>query len=123
MLRFSVGDGRWEGLVGQVRGCRVVLEGAAHGAGVFAPVQPADEPQGAVDAGGDALAGEQVAVDDIAGVPYDGDLAAFLERLLVLPVGGDPAGPGRAGGVQQEGPGADTDDPGGARGGVGDPAG
>jgi hypothetical protein len=56
VLHFSVGHGGKERLVRQVRRCGVVLEGTAHGAGVLTPAQVADEPQGAVDAGGDALA-------------------------------------------------------------------
>jgi hypothetical protein len=46
-------------------------------------VQAVDEPRGQVDPGGDALAGDEVAVSDVAGVPHDGDLAAGGEGVLL----------------------------------------
>ena len=56
-------------------------------------VEAVDEPQGQVDPGGDALAGDEVAVSDVAGVPHDGDLAAGGEGVLLdTPAsGGQPA--------------------------------
>jgi hypothetical protein len=83
-------------------------------------MEAADEPQGQVDPGRDTLAGDEVAVDDVAGVPRDGDLPAGGEVVLVGVVGGDPPSPRRAGFVQQEGPGADAGDPARVSGGVAD---
>lgn len=45
-------------------------------------MEAVDEPRGQVDPGGDALAGDEVAVSDVAGVPHDGDLAAGGEGVL-----------------------------------------
>src|SRR5215469_13603536 len=56
-----------ERFVGQVGRGRVVLDVAADGACVRPAVDAADEPEGHVDPGGDTLAGDEVAVDDVAG--------------------------------------------------------
>jgi len=66
-------------LVGEVRRCGFVLDVTADGACVIAAVEAADEPQRHVDSGGDALAGDQVAINDVAGVAHHGDVTAGLE--------------------------------------------
>src|SRR6266702_6884708 len=109
--------------VGEVGRGGVVLDVAAHGARVRPAVDPADQPQGQVDPGGDALAGNQVAVDDIARVTHDCDLAAGGEGVLVGVVGGHPPSPRGPGLMQQEGSGAHAGDPGRLRRGLADPAG
>src|SRR5215472_17283191 len=120
---MSGGRWRWgERFVGQVGRGRVVLDVAADGACVRPAVEVADAPEGHVDPSGDTLAGDEVAVDDVAGVPHHGDLAASGEVVLVNVVGGYPPSLRQPGFMQHEGPGAHAGDPARVRGGRADPA-
>ena len=62
---WRLGSGHW-----------LVLDVPGDGPCVVAAVDAAHEPQGHVDAGRNALAGDQVPVDYVTGVADDGDLAA-----------------------------------------------
>src|ERR1041384_4513215 len=77
-------------LVGQVRRRGVVLDVPADGPGVIASVNLAGNPQGHIDSCGDGLAGDQVPVDDVPGVAYDGPVVAGLQGVLERMVGGPP---------------------------------
>lgn len=76
-----------------------------------------------VDAGRDALAGDEIPVDDVAGAADHGAVAAGLHGVLVAVVGVHPAATRRAGVVQEQGSGADACGPLGVGGGLADPAG
>jgi hypothetical protein len=60
----------------------VVPDVAAYGAGVLPAVDAPDEPQRRVGPGGHALAGDDLAVDDVPSISYDGDFATGGEVVL-----------------------------------------
>lgn len=64
----------------------------------------ADEPQGRVDARGDTLAGDEVAVADVPGVPHDRDVPPGGEGIFVALVGGHELSPGRPGSCSSAAP-------------------
>ena len=64
--RCAWGVSAVDGLAGEVGRCGFVLDVAADGARVIAAVEAAGEPWRHVDSGGHALAGDQVAVGDVA---------------------------------------------------------
>ena len=78
-------------LVSEVRRRRLVLEMPADRPRVLAAMQATHEPQRHVDPGGNALAGDEAAVDDIACIANYGDVTAALQGVLEGVVRGDPA--------------------------------